>query len=200
MDYLPPPGDECCRTAGPLSSFTVQLIMMRGMSQLIPGHATFVRVPDPAGIPRVTVILCDNFDPSTVGRCLFKLRGKAFIVEIQSVTVAAVVVIIRLTIDNDERFYTGWVDEQSPGGSEVLEALASQGQLTVWLAPPDGKGAASTVIPNVLRDFARRNLAKVLSLAEAAPWDMHSFAAARTLLESQNSPVEVFWERLKEEV
>ncbi len=169
------------------------------MSQLTPGQATFVRMPDPSGAPRVAVILCDDFDASSAGRCLFKLRGKAFEVEIQSTTVVAVVVIIRLTIDNNERFYTAWVDEQSPGGSEVLEALASQKQMAVWLAPPDGKGAASTVIPNVLRDFARRNLKKVLTLAEAVPWDMHRFAAARTLLESQNSPVEMFWERLNEE-
>lgn len=169
------------------------------MSQLTPGQATFVRMPDPSGVPRVALILCDNFDPSAAGRCNFKLRGKAFEVEIQSVTVAAVVVIVRLMIDENERFYTSWVDEQSPGGAEVLEALASQRQVTVWLTPPDGKGAASTVIPNVLRDFARRNLNRVLALAEAVPWDMHRFAAARTLLESQNSSAELFWQRLKEE-
>ena len=168
------------------------------MSQLNPGQAAFVRLPDPAGIPRVALLLSDNGAASTAGRCEFKLRGRAFVVEIQSVTVAVVVVVVRLLRDNKVHSYTAWVDELSPAGAEVLESLASQTQLTVWLAPPQGKGAASTVIRNVLRDFARRNLAHVQELAAAAPWDVHSFAAARALLESQNSSAEALWKRLKE--
>lgn len=168
------------------------------MSQPIPGQASFIRMPDPGGVARVAMILCDNFDASTAGRCVFKLRGRAFVVEIQSVTVAAVVVIVRLSLDNEQRYYTAWVDELSPSGEEVLESLASQTQLKVWLAPPNGRGAASTTIPNVLQDFARNNVNKVLELAETTPWDIHSFASARALLEGQSATVEAFWMRLKQ--
>jgi len=167
------------------------------MAKLIPGQATFLRLPDPTGIPRVALLLCDDRERTPLGRCSFKLRARVFQVEVNAVTVAAVVMMVQLRTDEEERYYTAWIDELAPSGAEVLEAIASQKELKVWLTPPDKKDAFSAVISNVLRVTANRHLSEVLQAASNLPWDIHDFAACRAQLESKFPTAESLWGRLK---
>ena len=168
-----------------------------GMESPAPRRAKFIRLPDPAGTPRVAMLLRDPLDRAPQGRCTFKLRGRVFLVPIDVVTVAAVVVMLHMRDEAEERFYAAWIDELAPSGAETLESLAQQRELKVWFAPPEHREAASTVIPNVLRFFASRHLNTVVEIAENSPWDVKRFAAARALLEGQYPDAESLWERLK---
>jgi len=167
------------------------------MAKLIPGQATFLRLPDPTGIPRVALLLCDDRERTPLGRCSFKLRAKVFQVEANAVAVAPVVVMVQLRTDEEERLYAAWIDELAPSGAEVLEAIASQKELKVWFTTPDKKDASSAVISNVLRVAADRHLSVVLETASNSPWDVHDFAVCRSQLESEFPTAESLWEQLK---
>ena len=162
-----------------------------------PRRAKFIRLPDPEGTPRVAMILRDPLDRPPQGRCSFRLRGRIFLVPVDIVTVAAVVVMLQMRDETEDRLYAAWIDELAPSGAEVMESLARQRELSVWFAPPEQRGAASTVIPNVLGAFARRHLSSILEIADSSPWDVHRFAAARSLLERQYPDAPSLWERLK---
>jgi hypothetical protein len=170
-----------------------------GMDSLQPRRAKFIRLPDPAGTPRVAMVLRDPLDRAPQGRCTFRLRGCMFQVPIEGVNVAAVVVMLQMHDEQEDRLYAAWVDELAPSGAEVLESLARQKELRVWFAPRQRQGAASTVIPNVLGAFARRHLNTVLEIADNSPWDVQRFATARALLERQYPDAQLLWERLKSE-
>jgi hypothetical protein len=167
------------------------------MAKLIPGQATFLRLPDPTGIPRVALLLCDDRERTPLRRCSFKLRAKVFQAEVNSLTVAAVVVMVQLRTEEEERYYVAWIDELAPSGAEVLEAIAGQRELKVWFTPADKKDACSAVISNVLRVAANRHLSVVLEIASNSPWDVHDFAACRSQLESEFPTADSLWEQLK---
>jgi len=167
------------------------------MAQIAPGQAKFLRLPNPEGIPRVALLLCDDIERVPQGRCAVKLRSQVFLEENDAQTVAVAVVMVRLLVEGEERFYTAWIDELAPTGDEVLEALANQQELTVWFSPPDRRGAVSTRIPNVLRAVAQRHWRTVLAVANAAPWGLEDFALCRSRLESQYPTANSLWERLK---
>lgn len=167
------------------------------MDSILPRQAKFVRLPDPAGTPRVAMVLRDSQDRYPQGRCSFKLRGRVFPVPIEKVTVATVVVMLQLSDEAENRLYTAWIDDLAPSGAEVMESLARQNELRVCFAPPERGEAASTVIPNVLQAFASRSLEAILEIAHTSPWDAYRFATARSLLESQFSHAQLLWERLK---
>jgi hypothetical protein len=167
------------------------------MATLVPGQARFLRLPEPAGIPHVALLLCDQRERAPLGRCSFKLRARVFLQEVNALRVAAVVVMVKLLTNGEERLYAAWINELAPDGAEVLEALANQEKLKVWFAPPDRIGASSTVIPNVLRADARRHLSVVLEAATNSPWDVHDFALCRTWLEDKFPTATSLWEQLK---
>lgn len=167
------------------------------MDSILSPRAKFVRLPDPAGTPRVALVLRDAQENAPQGRCSFKLRGRVFSVPIEEGTVAAVVVMLQMREESQTRHYAAWIDELAPSGAEVLEALAEQSELEVWFAPPERSGAVSTVLPNVLQRFASRNRETVLEIAADTPWDVHRFAAARSILESQFPDAETLWEQLQ---
>jgi hypothetical protein len=167
------------------------------MDVLQPFRAKFLRLPDPAGTPRVALVLRDPLDRAPQGRCEFRLRGRLFQVPIDGITVAAVVVMLQLREAAEERLYAAWIDELAPSGAEVLESLSRQDELRVWFAPAEREGAVATFIPNVLRPFANRNLPTVLEIAEKSPWDAAGFASARSLVLCQYPDAHSLWEQLK---
>ena len=167
------------------------------MNSPLPRRARFIRLPDPAGAPRVALVIRDSQDCAPQGRCTFKLRGRIFSVPLEDVTVATIVVMLQMREESAERLYAAWIDEHDPSGAEVMESLAQQEQLGVWLARREGGEAASTVIPNVLQSFARRHLDSLLEIANTSPWDLHHFAAARAHLESQFPDAQSLWKQLK---
>ena len=168
-----------------------------GMDSLLPRRAKFIRLPDPAGTPRVALVLRDPDGSAPQGKCSLRLRGRVFPVPVEDGTVAAVVVMLQMREEAETRQYAAWVDELAPSGAEVMESLAGQQELCVWFAPPERSGAASTVIPNVLRAFASRHRHTVLEIADSSPWDVHRFAVARSLLVSQFPDAQSLWEELK---
>lgn len=163
----------------------------------MPRRARFIRLPDPAGSPRVALVLRDSQDSAPQGRCTFKLRGRVFSIPLEDLTVAAIVVMLQMREESAERLYAAWVDEHDASGAEVMESLAQQEQLSVCFSQREGGGAASAVIPNVLQSFARRHLDTLLGIASTSPWDLHHFAAARAHLESQFPDAQSLWMQLK---
>ncbi len=167
------------------------------MDSILRRRAKFVRLPDPAGTPRVAMVLRDSQDRYPQGRCSFKLRGRVFPVPVDNVIVATVVVILQMSDEAENCLYTAWIDELAPSGAEVMESLARQNELRVCFAAPERGEAVSTFIPNVLQAFASRNLETILEIAGTSPWDAVHFATARSLLESQFPDAQLLWERLK---
>jgi hypothetical protein len=168
------------------------------MPSLVPGQASFARLPDPAGDPRVALVICEQAERLPEGRYVFKLRGALFLIEIETITVPVVVVMVSLTSAAQSLLYLAWVDELAPCGAEVLDSLCAQSELRISAAGVEGKTILSTTIPNVLRKFALRNLDKVAELAVSFPWNGEQFDAAKSIVESQYPVREDFWERLKD--
>ncbi len=158
------------------------------MRQLVPGQAAVARHEG-----KVWIVVCDEKENLPLGTVAFEIRGGIHHITIGDITVAVASVMLRLTADGIQRFFTCLIDELQQG---VVESLATQPELLIVFGTPLGERVGSTVIPNGMRGMMQKQLATISLLADKEPWGPQDFAAAKAVVEAEFPTAAALWEKL----
>jgi hypothetical protein len=109
--------------------------------------------------------------------------------------VALVPVLVRIGAGEEpENLYEAWVNESPGGAREVLQALAADERLALYLYGSDGGLERFLRVPNPLRVFAGEVLRMTAGLR---PMCGDAFHEARTAVYKQHPTTRALWRALK---
>lgn len=163
------------------------------------GHAWFVR--EDAGDEDAMLIACERRErlEPLLRHVELHLRARSITVMIDNTAVPVVVVMLRISGEDEPVLFSAWINELSPRAEGLLENLATQPQLLVALLDEKGRTVGTSLARNVLASRMESLRGWIAELARVSPWTPSQFAQAKSYIRRQHPSNEDLWSRFEED-